>query len=92
MRSVRSAAVREVVEFNKKLALQRRQNHSTFLDKHTQVTITKLNAQRTPEIATSCQPYSSCSLWFARTFNPPTTVEWKPSSMDTNGAEESVLF
>ena len=35
--SVRSGAVREVVEFNKKLALQRRQQHSTFYDRQTKV-------------------------------------------------------
>ena len=37
VRSVRSEAVREVVEFNKRLALQRRHQHSTFYDRQTQV-------------------------------------------------------
>ena len=35
--SVRSEAVRDVVEFNKKLALQRKQYHSSFYDRQTQV-------------------------------------------------------
>ena len=34
---MRSAALREMVEFNKRLALQRRQNHSTLHDRQTKV-------------------------------------------------------
>ena len=37
MRGVRGEAVREVVEFNRRLAAQRRQQHSSFYDRQTQV-------------------------------------------------------
>ena len=37
VRGVRGEAVREVVEFNRRLAAQRRQQHSSFYDRQTQV-------------------------------------------------------
>ena len=42
VRSVRSEAVKEVVEFNKKLALQRRLQHCSYHDGQTQVSGAKL--------------------------------------------------
>jgi hypothetical protein len=46
VRSVRSEAVNEVVEFNKKLALQRRLQHCSYHDRQTQITHIPRKAMR----------------------------------------------